>query len=168
MLQETDAHPPIRLTMLPIGLCKICGKNSECKFLTIEHLLGWYYCDNCKHTVKNSAITFIGDQIPVRNLLTRPIKFKRSSGESWIGVTNPLAPCLVFSQGKYMLELLFASTPEIENIDMIYRRFVPFKSILELNPEIYDEIINCTDFFCQDIKIGFNDLPHDVQHLLSI
>ncbi len=169
MSQENDQknyHYPYRLTMLHIGICKICGQKSKCKYLTIKYLLGWYYCEKCISIVRNSALTYITNELPVRILLNRPINFIRSSGESWVGTINALEPCLVFNQQEYMLEILFASTPEIKNVNMIYSRFISFKTILKLNPEIYDEIKTCTDFFCQDIKIGFNDLPLDMQNLI--
>lgn len=48
---DKEDYTICRLTMIRCNLCMICNGTSEsCRILSLEHLMGWVYCDTCLQT----------------------------------------------------------------------------------------------------------------------
>ena len=166
-------YNPTRLTMISLNICRICGNSGECFILRLQHLSGWYYCNNCRDIVRNSAIKYTEEEMPIGVLINMPIYFKRSSGELWIGVVNRLSPILI-NKDNYLVNIVFNDTiietqdKKSDLIDYKYEKYVSFNDICEYTPEIYYHLITCNNLFFNDlIIIGFSDLPDIVKTTIS-
>lgn len=168
---------PSRLTMIHENMCRTCGNIDKCHTLRTEMLYGWYFCENCKYTVRNEAKQHMIQSIPLHGVLTKydPIIFYRTNGAEWVGIIDPTEFCmgmtLVDGRRTYLIKIVFNADNNEMKTRFEYttnsQKHIDIQTIYEHNPSIYFSFIKCNNLFDNSlVQIGYDELDDEIKQII--